>query len=121
MGHHGERKFYLALLIVCSALPDRRASFTRPQHGGGYAYRLCSKDRFDAGEGESCFQENYLEFVGDNSWIDSESKGKHAIPAFRTRQTKGNNTWTRNPIPPWQVVLIIWYSSVVSWLRCNDT
>jgi hypothetical protein len=67
-------------------------------HGGGYSYRLCPKERIS--EGEACFAENQLDFVGDVQWIDSLSRGKLETKAFRTTQTKNNATWTRNPIPP---------------------
>jgi hypothetical protein len=71
-------------------------------HGGGYQYRLCPKDRL--GEGESCFQEMPLEYADFNSQFiqfGEDWDNRAEIPAKRT--TEGvfpiNSTWTRLPIP----------------------
>lgn len=71
-------------------------------HGGGYAYRLCRKAAGTKAT-EECFQQNHLEFVGDESWIqfgDDESN-RTAIPAVRTAEgtNPSGSQWTKNPIP----------------------
>lgn len=71
-------------------------------HGGGYQYRLCPKDKLN--EGEDCFKRMPLDFAGESGWIQWSNGTKRAIK--QTRVTEGvkpsNSTWTLNPVPECQ-------------------
>lgn len=71
-------------------------------HGGGYAYRLCKKV---AGQDltEECFQQNHLQFVGDESWVQFADDVTNRTKISAVRVSEGTSPegaiWTRNPIP----------------------
>jgi hypothetical protein len=69
-------------------------------HGGGYSYRLCPKS---SNLTEECFQQNHLQFVGNQSWIQFGADGKNRteIPAVRVSEGTHptGSQWTKNPIP----------------------
>lgn len=69
-------------------------------HGGGYSYRLCPKSSKLT---EECFQQNHLQFVGNESWIQyaADEANRTAIPAVRVSigTNPAGSQWTRNPIP----------------------
>jgi len=68
-------------------------------HGGGYSWRLCSKN----GEvSEECFQQNVLRFHGESSWLQNGSSvERQSLP--RVTVSEGTHPvgseWARNPIP----------------------
>jgi len=64
-------------------------------HGGGYQYRLCPKDRTLT---EECFLENPLSFARKTQVLQWMNGNKIAINA--TLVTVGTSTWMKNPIPP---------------------
>lgn len=70
-------------------------------HGGGYAYRLCPASSELT---EECFQQNHLNFVGDQTWLQYGSRADNNRTAIAaTRISEGTNPkgsqWTRMPIP----------------------
>jgi hypothetical protein len=70
-------------------------------HGGGFAYRLCSKAE-DPALSEECFQRNHLPFVGATQKIlDATGAAVAEIPAVRLSNGTfpAGSTWTRNPFP----------------------
>lgn len=69
-------------------------------HGGGYAYRLCPRDREAT---EECFQQHHLQFASDQSWIQYGADVTNRTAFTTYRITEGTNPkgsqWTRAPIP----------------------
>ena len=75
---------------------------------GGYSYRLCKLPRGGLLDiTEECFQQNQLDFVGDEQWViyanpGHDSDPREEVKALRT--TEGTHPpgsmWTANPILP---------------------
>merc|ERR1712100_194895 len=69
-------------------------------------YRLCPAERY-VQEGEACFQQNPLTFVGSTQWIQfghgMDVNNRTEIPATDVSGDlviPVNSTWRKNPIPP---------------------
>jgi len=77
-------------------------------HAGGYSYRLCKIPHGGIEDlTEECFQENQLEFVGDEQWVIYNNPGhwdSHREEVKAKRTTEGTypagSMWTANPIYP---------------------
>jgi len=73
-------------------------------HGGGYQYRLCPKEKL--AEGEDCFQRTPLNFANETGWIQWSNGTRKAF--VQTRVAEGvkppNSTWTLNPVPECEMV-----------------
>ena len=67
-------------------------------HGGGYQYRLCSKDEPLT---EACFQRHVLPFVGGTQTLRWADGAEVTINATRVSAgtTPAGSVWTKNPIP----------------------
>lgn len=71
-------------------------------HGGGYQYRLCLAN---SPLTEECFQQNPLEFVDDQQWIQFNGgydvNSRTMIPAVRISEgtVPAGSTWTKNLVP----------------------
>merc|ERR1719272_117667 len=67
------------------------------QHGGGYSYRLCPKEKEIT---EDCFQSNVLMFTGRNSTVhfNDGSKDDFTIPT-KTYVAPDGAHWRTNPVP----------------------
>lgn len=75
----------------------------KANHGGGYAWRLCRKNKSEK-LSEACFAAGHLEFDDPHrSWIQygANVSNRTAIKAVRvsTGTYPKGSTWTRNPIP----------------------
>jgi len=72
----------------------------KANHGGGYSWRLCKKDK--AGRvTEHCFQQNVLKFAGDKQWLLWPNGTRLEVPLKTT--TAGTfpegSQWARIPVP----------------------
>jgi len=76
-------------------------------HAGGYSYRLCKLPAGGITElTEECFQENTLEFAGDQQWVtykmDKYTGHRTEITALQTTEGTypAGSMWRTNPIVP---------------------
>ena len=81
--------------------------YVSANHAGGYSYRLCKLPKGGIIDlSEECFQENQLDFVGDNQWViyGHEDDPREEVKAKRaTEGTYPNGSmWTANPVYPKQ-------------------
>lgn len=74
-------------------------------HGGGYAYRLCSVDE-EGGVSESCFQRTTLQFASSESFV-VYAKGGRRVAFQNTIVREGTypagSEWMKGPIPTCRV------------------
>merc|ERR1719516_568637 len=81
--------------------------YVSANHAGGYSYRLCKMPHGGIKDvTEECFQQNPLEFEGDDQWVvyraDAHSGHRTRVSANRTTEgtfPKGS-MWTMNPLFP---------------------
>ena len=76
-------------------------------HGGGYSYRLCKTPEGGISDlTEECFQNGYLEFVGENQWVNYEADrySRKLTEITAKRFTEGTfppgSMWTEVPFYP---------------------
>ena len=77
-------------------------------HAGGYSWRLCKMPQSGLEDlTEECFQENQLDFVGEEQWVIYHNQGHWDYPREEVkakRTTEGTfppgSMWTANPILP---------------------
>ena len=76
-------------------------------HAGGYSYRLCKMPEGGLSElTEECFQQNHLDFVGEQQWVeyirDKDTGNRTELTALQT--TEGTfpegSMWRANPMLP---------------------
>merc|ERR1719230_772193 len=68
-------------------------------HGGGYQFRLCPKEKL--AQGEDCFQRMPLDFASETGWIQWGNGTRQAFSQSRVSEgvKPHNSSWTLNPVP----------------------